>query len=112
LLLVGGEADQPQLALLRDALRDQPLLHTASDLPLPALAAILQRARLFLGHDSGISHIAAAAGAPTLLLFGPTDPDIWAPLTGQVRIIRPQGEDLTQLPLEPVAQALREALSS
>jgi heptosyltransferase-2 len=109
-LLVGGEADDAPLAHLRAAWRDRAI-HTALDLPLPELAAILQRARLFLGHDSGISHIAAAAGAPCLLLFGPTDPDIWAPLSGAVRIVRAPGDDLTRLPLDTVVKALREALS-
>jgi heptosyltransferase-2 len=109
-LLVGGEADHAPLATLREAWRDRPI-HTAQNLPLPELAAILQRASLFLGHDSGISHIAAAAGAPSLLLFGPTDPDIWAPLAGNVRIVRAPAGDLAQLPLETVAQALRDALS-
>jgi heptosyltransferase-2 len=108
-LLIGGEADHVQIAHLRQAWRGRAI-HPALDLSLPELAAVLQLARLFLGHDSGISHIAAAAGAPSLLLFGPTDPDIWAPLAGPVRIIRAPGNDLAQLPLESVAQALGEAL--
>lgn len=108
-LLVGGEADHAALAHLREAWRSRAI-HTALDLPLPELAAILQRARLFLGHDSGISHIAAAAGAPALLLFGPTDPDIWAPLADGVRIVRAPGGDLASLPVDTVAQALAEAL--
>jgi heptosyltransferase-3 len=111
LLLVGGEADRVQIAHLREAWRDRPPA-TALDLPLPELAAILGRARLFLGHDSGVSHIAAAAGAPTLLLFGPTDPDIWAPLTGPVKIIRAPENDLARLDLETVAEALGEALAA
>jgi heptosyltransferase-2 len=109
LLVVGGEADHAQLAHLRDALR-QHSFHIALDLPLPHLAALLQRAALFLGHDSGISHIAAAAGAPTLLLFGPTDPEIWAPLTGSVKILRAPDNDLTRLPLPDVTQALSQLL--
>jgi heptosyltransferase-2 len=108
-LLVGGEADHAQVACLRDAWRHRAIA-TALDVPLPELAAILERARLFLGHDSGISHIAAAAGAPSLLLFGPTDPDIWAPLSRQVTIIRAPGDHLPHLPLETVAQALAGAL--
>jgi len=110
-LLVGGEADHAQLASLGKAWRDRAI-HTARDLPLPELAAILQRARLFLGHDSGISHIAAATGAPTLLLFGPTDPDIWAPLAGEVRIVPAPGGELARLQMETVAEALREALGT
>ena len=104
-LLVGGEADDAQLAHLRHAWADRAI-HSAVHLPLPELAAILQRTRLFLGHDSGISHIAAAVGAPSLLLFGPTDPDIWAPLSPHVTIIRAPGHDLTQLPVATVAHAL------
>jgi len=110
-LLIGGEADHARLAHLREVWRGRRL-PAALDLPLPELAAILQRARLFLGHDSGISHIAAAAGAPSLLLFGPTDPDIWAPLSGEVRIVRAPGDDLAQLPVETVTEALGEALGS
>jgi heptosyltransferase-3 len=108
-LLVGGEADDAQLAHLRQAWGDRAI-HTAVHLPLPELAAILQRTRLFLGHDSGISHIAAAVGAPCLLLFGPTDPEIWAPLSGEVTILRAPAHDLTQLPLPTVAKALAAAL--
>ncbi len=108
-LLVGGEADRAQLAHLSQAWRDRAI-GLAVDLPLPELAAILQRASLFLGHDSGISHIAAAAGAPSLLLFGPTDPDIWAPLSGKVTIIRAPRDDLSRLPLETVARELGRVL--
>jgi heptosyltransferase-2 len=113
-LLVGGEADHAQIAFVREAWRSRPWqsrpIATALDLPLPGLAAILERARLFLGHDSGISHIAAATGTPALLLFGPTDPDIWAPLAGDVRIVRAPRDDLEQLSLDTVAQALAGAL--
>jgi ADP-heptose:LPS heptosyltransferase len=48
-------------------------------LTLPQVAAILRRARLYVGNDSGISHLAAAVGATGLALFGPTDPSVWAP---------------------------------
>ena len=63
------------------------------NLPLPELACVLQNCALFIGHDSGISHLAAAVGAPCLLLFGPTDPAIWAPQNPQVRVLR--SPDLT-----------------
>ena len=48
-------------------------------LTLPQVAALLRRARLYLGNDSGISHLAAAVGATGLALFGPSDPSVWAP---------------------------------
>lgn len=56
-------------------------------LPLPQLAAALGDAALFIGNDSGVTHLAAATGAPTLALFGPTDPVTWAPI-GNVRVLR------------------------
>lgn len=57
-------------------------------LPLTRVAAILSRCRLYVGNDSGLTHLAAAAGASGVLaLFGPTDPGVWAPLGGQVRIL-------------------------
>ncbi len=44
------------------------------------LAAALAACHLYLGNDSGLSHLAAWAGAEGLVVFGPTDPDLWAPL--------------------------------
>lgn len=49
------------------------------DLPLGELAAVLRDARLYLGNDSGVGHLAGAVGTPGLLLFGPTDPGVYAP---------------------------------
>ena len=46
---------------------------------LSEVAAWLASARLYLGNDSGISHLAAAVGTPVVALFGPTDPKVWAP---------------------------------
>ena len=61
---------------------------------------------VFVGHDSGISHLAAAAGAKCVLLFGSTDPAVWAPEGENVRVIRAPDGDMNQLPLEPVLDAL------
>jgi heptosyltransferase-3 len=55
--------------------------------PLPLLAAILSRSRLFVGNDSGITHLAAAVGCPTVALFGPSDPEVWAPRGRSVTVI-------------------------
>jgi heptosyltransferase-3 len=48
------------------------------------LACWLSRARVYIGNDSGISHLAAAVGTPTIVLFGPTDPAVWAPRGSRV----------------------------
>lgn len=100
-LLIGGEADHAQIDTLAAAWRDRPV-RLARDLPLPHLAALLARCRLYLGHDTGISHLAAAAGAPSLLLFGPTDPAIWAPANPLVNVLTAPGRDLTMLSTDTV----------
>jgi len=71
--------------------------------PLPELAERFGGYTAFLGHDSGISHLAAACGLPCLLLFGPTDPQIWAPPQPGVRVLRAQTGNLTELSAAEVA---------
>ncbi len=96
LLLIGGEADGPALDPLAKALAvHEPLV--ARNLSLPTLAALLSRCAAHFGHDTGISHIAAATGIPCTLLFGPTDPATWAPLGENVRVIRAPAGDLAAL---------------
>lgn len=103
LLIVGGEADEERIDVLREAWRDSPVL-VARHLPLPHLAAILARSRLFIGHDSGISHLAAAVGAKCVLLFGPTDPAVWAPANPGVHVLEAPDEDLAKLSVEAVVE--------
>jgi ADP-heptose:LPS heptosyltransferase len=54
---------------------------------LSELAKRLASARVFVGNDSGISHLAAAVGTPVVALFGPTDPRVWAPRGPMVEVI-------------------------
>lgn len=70
------------------ALAQRP--ETLSPMPLTELARLLAGARLFIGNDSGISHLAAAAGCPTLAIFGPTDPRVWGPAGPRVRVLQGQ----------------------
>jgi ADP-heptose:LPS heptosyltransferase len=74
------------------------------------LGAVLERARLYVGNDSGISHLAAAWGAPVLALFGPTDPAQWAPIGPRVRVLRGGDGSVENLELEDVVRAAREML--
>ena len=114
-LLVGGEADTKTLALLRDAwtpLAGPGDLFVVENLPLPQVSALLARGRLFVGHDSGISHLAAAVGTPCVLLFGPTDPDIWAPPYPFVRVLRAGDESMPGLEPAAVRAAVIETLAA
>jgi len=78
------------------------------------LACWLACARLYIGNDSGITHLAAAAGTPVLCLFGPTDPSVWGPRGRSVRIISagPPGSAIDNLKLEVVLSAVLEMLGS
>jgi heptosyltransferase-2 len=91
LIIVAGEADTVRTQQLKAEWKNKPV-RFAENLPLPHLAALLEGSD-FIGHDSGISHIAAAADARCLLLFGPTDPAIWAPANANVTVLRaPKGK--------------------
>src|ERR1035437_271085 len=61
-------------------------------LDLPTVAAIARVASAFVGNDSGVSHLAAAAGASGVVIFGPTDPARWGPMPpdarGQIEVLR------------------------
>ena len=78
------------------------------------LACWISRAAVYIGNDSGISHMAAAAGAPVVALFGPTDPAVWAPRGPKVRIVstRPEGIEMETIEFDEVLLAARELLSA
>ncbi|MGE5303260.1 MAG: glycosyltransferase family 9 protein [Alphaproteobacteria bacterium] len=59
----------------------------ARNLTLAELAAIMVRGDLYLGNDSGVTHLAAALGIPTVALFGPSDVKKWRPQGKQVQVI-------------------------
>jgi heptosyltransferase-2 len=80
-------------------------LRLAVNQPLEQLIADFAHCRLFIGHDSGVSHLAAACGVPCVLLFGPTDPAVWAPPAPHVRVIR-RTDELTSIRVEDVLAAL------
>lgn len=77
-LLVSGPADADALSLVQRALGEDPCA-VLDGLPLSSLAAVLSRCQAYLGNDSGITHLSAAVGVPTVAIFGPTDPAVWAP---------------------------------
>jgi heptosyltransferase-2 len=105
LLVVGGEADESALQRLRTRLPESTVKF-AVNLPLAQLAVVLERCALFLGHDSGVSHIAAAVGTPCQLLFGPSDPAVWAPANANVHVLRAPNERMADLEVAEVKQAI------
>lgn len=105
ILVIGGEADEERLQALETAWKDMPV-RFVRNFALPHLAALLQKST-FVGHDSGISHIAAAVGTRCVLLFGPTDPAIWAPANENVIVLRGSEGNLCSLGVQTVTATLR-----
>ena len=104
LLIVGGVAEGERLQRLAAAL-PPTRTRVAQNLPLADLAVQLQACAAFIGHDSGISHLAAALGLPGLLLWADTPEEIWRPPSPKMTILRyPAG--LSKLPTNVVIDHL------
>jgi ADP-heptose:LPS heptosyltransferase len=109
LLVVGGEAEGERLQRLAAPLVPERT-QLAQSLPLSELAHRLAGCRAFIGHDSGISHLASAVGLPCLVLWGDTAQEIWRPPGERVLVLRhPDG--LARLPVAEVAEQLRRLLA-
>jgi heptosyltransferase III len=109
LLLIAGEAEADRVARLAANLPSSRA-QWALNLPLPELARRLAACRGFVGHDSGISHLAAAVGRPVLALWGETSETVWKPAGGHVRILR-GGTALAGISVEQALDAVRDLLS-
>ena len=107
-LLVGGEAEVDRLHRLSAVFRPDRL-ELAQDLPLAELARRLQSCRGFIGHDSGISHLAAALGLSALVLWGESNEAVWRPRGERVTVIR-SPEGLQGLPVDRVIHQLERFL--
>ena len=80
---------------------------------LDVAIAVLSRLSAVVANDSGLGHLAGAAGRPVVSLFGPTDPRRWAPMAPQQRILSARdhgGEEMERIPPDAVLAAVREIL--
>jgi heptosyltransferase III len=102
LLLLGGEAESDKLARMT-AVLPAARIEVASGWPLAKLAGRLAECQAFVGHDSGITHLAAALGLRTLALWGETPEAVWRPRGDHVTILR-HGGGLRSLPVEIVVE--------
>ncbi len=99
--LIQGPADH---AAIKAILHARHLMDKVRVIAPPGpmeLAEVLREATLYVGNDSGVTHLCAALGVPTIAIFGPSDPAQWSPLGPSVRVVRrdfdcppchPQGE--------------------
>ena len=105
-LLVGGEAEGDRLDRLASAFPPQHC-RQARSLPLPLLGFLLSSCRHFVGHDSGITHLAAAVGAPITALWGKTAEEVWKPRGDKVCILKSE-KGLEHLEVDEVIEALND----
>ena len=103
-LLVGGEAEGDRLNRLAQWLPAERV-ELARNLPLVDLAKRLAACDAFVGHDSGITHLAAAVGLGGLVLWGETAHSVWAPRSQRMKVLAAPG-GLSALSVESVAGEL------
>ncbi len=99
-VLIQGPADEESVQRVLASLRGQhpPVVDR---LAVEELAAFLSLCTAYLGNDSGVTHLAAAVGVPTVALFGPTDPATWGPRSRQV-VVLDSGSRARKPALRPV----------
>lgn len=123
-VIVEGPADHDVVKRILAMIGGHPVVLKGLELSL--LAGILTQSDFYIGHDSGVTHVAAALGVKTLAIFGPTDHRRWAPLGTHVTVI--QGLPCTchswesvgqcanraclDIPIENILQEVREHLQS
>lgn len=88
LMVLGGASDRRQAAPLLASVPKDRVIDLVGREDLLILYAALKSARLFIGGDSGLMHMAAAAGAPTLGLFGPSDERLYGPWGADTLVVR------------------------
>ena len=102
-VFITGDAERAYIPEIDQLLAPYPRMH---NMDLAHLASLLKQARAFIGNDGGISHLAAAAGCPTLALFGPTNPSLWAPRGQQVTIVESPDKSMASIPVAKVMDEL------
>jgi len=105
LLLIGGEAEGEKLQRLALGVPGDRL-EIMQNIPLNNLAKCLARCSGYIGHDSGVTHLASALGLPTLVLWGPSCEVVWRPLGERVRILN-RNNQLSKITINHVVDELK-----
>jgi len=111
LLLLGSEADRSRCAAVEAGV-SLPCVNLAGRTDLLQATAVLECARLFVGNDSGLGHLAAAAGTPTVTVFGPGDPLRYHPWHPLARWVQSATGDVADVSVGTVAEQALALLSA
>ncbi len=112
-ILFTGEAEDGDLrkAVCRYVRGRKNIFH-AADLELMSAASLLWRCSLYIGNDSGFSHLAGILGCSTIVLFGPTDPSRWRPIGPRVEVVSTGAAGpMAQIAVEEVIGKIESAIS-
>jgi heptosyltransferase-2 len=104
-LLIGGDAEGARCQRLAAGLPPHRT-RLAENLPLAELAQRMRPCAAFIGHDSGVTHLAAALGLPGLVLWGPTNQAVWRPLSDRMRLLQDK-RGIKAMPVETVFQEVQ-----
>jgi heptosyltransferase-3 len=85
-VVLQGPADREPVERLLQLCVDPPTVLKGVD--ILTVAGVLALTQLFVGHDSGVTHLAGLIGGSTVALFGPTDPNRWAPRGAHVTVVQ------------------------
>jgi ADP-heptose:LPS heptosyltransferase len=114
-VIVGSSQDQAYNRIISDSLREKATVNDATTIDLTgntnlrSLCSIIRKARLFVGIDSGIMHLASSIDIPVVGLFGPTDPQYVGPQNKRSIIVRK--EDMDCVPCQLKSCKPRDCLS-
>ncbi|GJL50710.1 MAG: glycosyl transferase family 9 [Nitrospirales bacterium] len=86
IILVGDDRDQEVATKIQEVAKTR-IFSLVGKTPLLVLAALMQKAELFIGNDTGLMHMASAVECPVLGLFGPTNPETWGPRGSMTTVI-------------------------
>ena len=99
-IVLTGSPNQQELINIQNLISQSqvPIINLAGCLSFPELSALIKQAVVFIGPDTGITHLAAATGTPCIALFGPTNPEKWGPWPSEYQsLINPYQKRGTQI---------------
>lgn len=108
-ITAGPDDDEPLREMTLNLANEHTVLQNQ---PIRFVASVLRACDLYVTNDTGMMHVAAATGTPTLSLFGPTDPLQWAPPGGQHRFILGTGGSVDAIPIDKVWRVVEHMLAA